>query len=69
MNSGCALANATVGVPYAELLSTSGGYAPPLGVHGQLPPAGVDTGWAGGLVPLFANAFHSRSPLRDSRSG
>jgi hypothetical protein len=71
MTSGCALPNATVGVPYAELLSTSGGYAPyRYNLIGQLPPGLALT--PDGLVagtPLFGNAFSFQVAVTDSRGG
>ena len=71
MNSGCALPNATVGVPYAELLSTSGGYAPyRYSLIGQLPPGlGLTPDGLVAGTPLFANASSFQVAVTDSRGG
>jgi len=71
MTSGCALPNATVGVPYAEVLSTAGGYAPyRYSLVGQLPPglALTQDGVVAG-TPLFANASSFQVGVTDSRGG
>jgi hypothetical protein len=71
MTSGCALPNATVGVPYAQLLSTSGGYAPyRYSLVGQLPTGLALT--SDGLVagtPVFENASSFEVDVADSRGG
>ena len=71
MTSGCALPNATVGVPYAQVLSTAGGYAPyRYSLEGQLPPGLALT--PDGLVagtPLFANTSSFQVDVTDSRGG
>ena len=71
MTSGCALPGATVGVPYAQLLSTAGGYAPyRYSLVGQLPvglaltPDGLVAG-----TPLFENASSFEVDVADSRGG
>ena len=71
MTSGCALPGATVGVPYAQLLSTAGGYAPyRYSLVGQLPvglaltPDGLVAG-----TPLFENASSFQVNVTDSRGG
>ncbi len=69
MTSGCALPNATVGVPYAQLLSSSGGHAPyQYSLVGQLPPGLAMT--QDGLVagtPLFDDTFSFQIGVTDSR--
>ena len=71
MTSGCALPNATVGVPYAQVLSTAGGYAPyRYSLVGQLPPGLALT--PDGLVagtPLFGNTVSFQVGVTDSRGG
>jgi hypothetical protein len=71
MTSGCALANATVGVPYSQVLSTDGGYGPYLySLVGQLPlglaltPSGLVAG-----TPLIADTFPFQVSVTDSRGG
>jgi hypothetical protein len=71
MTSGCALPNATAGVPYSQLLSTAGGYAPyRYSLVGQLPlglaltPDGLVAG-----TPLFVNTFSFEVGVTDSRGG
>jgi hypothetical protein len=71
MTSGCSLPNATVGVPYSQLLSTEGGYGPyQYSLTGQLPqglaltPDGLVAG-----TPLVADTFPFQVSVRDSRGG
>jgi hypothetical protein len=71
MTSGCALPNATVGVPYSQVLSTDGGYGPYLySLVGQLPlglaltPSGLVAG-----TPLIADTFPFQVSVTDSRGG
>ena len=71
MTSGCSLPNATVGVPYSQLLSTDGGYGPyQYSLIGQL-PLGLGL-TANGLVagtPLVADTSGFQVSVTDSRGG
>ena len=71
MTSGCSLPNATVGVPYSQLLSTDGGYGPyQYSLVGQLPlglaltPDGLVAG-----TPLVADTFSFQVSVSDRRGG
>jgi hypothetical protein len=68
--SGCVLPNATVGVPYSQLLSSDGGYGPyQYQLVGQLPRGLALT--ADGQVagtPLVADTFQFRVSVTDNRA-
>ena len=69
MTSGCAMPNATVGVPYSQLLSTQGGYGPYLySLIGQLPPglALTPDGLIAGTAQ-FADTFPFQVSVTDGR--
>ena len=71
MTSGCALPNATQGVPYSQWLSSDGGYAPyRYQLIGQLPRGLALT--ANGLIagtPAVADTFPFQVLVTDSRGG
>ena len=71
MTSGCALPNATVGVPYSQVLSTDGGYGPyQYGLIGQLPLGlGLTPGGLVAGTPTVADTFQFQVSVTDSRGG
>jgi hypothetical protein len=71
MTSGCVLPNATVGVPYSQVLSSGGGYGPyRYSLVGQLPPGlGLTPNGLVAGTPVFADAFSFQISVADSRGG
>jgi hypothetical protein len=71
MTSGCALPNATLGVPYSQVLSTAGGYGPyQYSLIGQLPLGlGLTLGGLVAGTPTVADTFQFQVAVTDSRGG
>ncbi len=71
MTSGCSLPDATVGVPYSQLLSTDGGYGPyQYSLIGQLPQGlGLTSGGLVAGTPLLADTFAFQVSVTDRRGG
>jgi len=71
MTSGCALPNATLGVPYSQVLSTDGGYGPyQYSLIGQLPLGlGLTLGGLVAGTPTVADTFQFQVSVTDNRGG